>query len=293
MLGGAVSTIGLASAAHADTRAYELYCPGTPVGDIVLNDVVTSGTLSPPHPGAGEHFRVTNYQTTITFPNSIASAAQALGNTHLPGTLTSQVDAVGASPSVISKGPVHFAPPLPSPVPANGLVVAMPSPPTSIGPFTASGSNITISLDKRTSVTLNVSGSTLAMTCTAHRNHSLPSGITESRPYGGAISPVIATSITPLVVNTTSLANATIGQPYAATLAATGGNPPYIWRLAAESARLPKGLKVNRKTGVISGTPNQTDAGTFHFTVEVLDKRLRTKPHTQDVATKALSITVS
>lgn len=69
--------------------------------------------------------------------------------------------------------------------------------------------------------------------------------------------------------------------------------PPYIWRLAPSSAKLPQGLKLNRRSGAITGKPNQRDSGTFPFTVEVLDKKTSTKPLTQDVTTKALSITVS
>ena len=40
------------SPAFADSAPYELYCPGTPVGDIALNDVVTTGTVSPQDPSA-------------------------------------------------------------------------------------------------------------------------------------------------------------------------------------------------------------------------------------------------
>ena len=76
-------------------------------------------------------------------------------------------------------------------------------------------------------------------------------------------------------------------------MTAGGGNPPYIWKLAAGSAKLPQGLKLNRHTGVVSGIPNHRDAGTSTFTVEVLDKKPSTKPHTQNAATKALSITIS
>ena len=62
---------------------YELFCPQTPVGDIVLNEVTTTATLSPPDPSPGQQFSVTNYQSQVPLPASIASAAAALGNTSI------------------------------------------------------------------------------------------------------------------------------------------------------------------------------------------------------------------
>ena len=98
-----------------------------------------------------------------------------------------------------------------------------------------------------------------------------------------------------LQITTTSLPNGTPGVAYPATaLAATGGNLPYTWKLATGSGKLPKGLKLNKHTGVISGTPKKS-AKSSTFTVEVLDKKIKTKGHpaTQNTATKVLSITVS
>ena len=50
-----------AGTASADTPPYELYCPGTPVGNIVLNDVVTTGTITPTAPASGQQFNLTHY----------------------------------------------------------------------------------------------------------------------------------------------------------------------------------------------------------------------------------------
>ncbi len=60
---------------------------------------------------------------------------------------------------------------------------------------------------------------------------------------------------------------ATVGAPYTATLAATGGVPTYDWTLSAGA--LPAGLTLNRVTGVLSGTP--TLAGTSALTVRLED----------------------
>ena len=74
---------------------------------------------------------------------------------------------------------------------------------------------------------------------------------------------------------------------YTAGLAASEGNPPYKW----SSNPLPPGLKLHRSTGVISG--RATTAGTYSFAVQVVDARTEAKPHTQEVATVQLSITIS
>jgi hypothetical protein len=84
-----------------------------------------------------------------------------------------------------------------------------------------------------------------------------------------------------------------VGGRYSTGLAATGGNPPYLWRLATGSAGLPRGLKLNRHSGLISGTPSAGDAGTATFTVEVLDTKMRGKPPTRNTITKVFAITVS
>ena len=58
-------------------------------------------------------------------------------------------------------------------------------------------------------------------------------------------------------ITTTSLPAATIGTAYSATLAASGGTKPYTWKAKG----LPKGLKVNKTSGAISGTPAASDDG--------------------------------
>ncbi len=71
--------------------------------------------------------------------------------------------------------------------------------------------------------------------------------------------------------------------PYSATLAATGGVPPYSWSIA--NGALPAGLSLH-STGIISGSP--TASGTFMVTLEVSDSASPTQ------STEALlSITVT
>jgi hypothetical protein len=82
----------------------------------------------------------------------------------------------------------------------------------------------------------------------------------------------------PLVTTTTNLANGYAGQPYSASFAAQGGQPPYIWSLA--SGTLPSGLTLSTG-GILSGTPNTggaynqpdpvTGVTNVSFTISVTD----------------------
>jgi len=94
-----------------------------------------------------------------------------------------------------------------------------------------------------------------------------PGGSSLSATLGTVTGSTPLTVVPPdaLVVATTGLPNATKSTPYAATLTAGGGIPPYTWSLA--SGQLPAGLALAPGTGAISGTP--TAAGVARFTVQV------------------------
>jgi hypothetical protein len=62
-----------------------------------------------------------------------------------------------------------------------------------------------------------------------------------------------------------ALPAATVGRAYSARLRVSGGVNPKTW-----SAKLPSGLRINSRTGVISGTPRR--AGIARITVQVTDK---------------------
>ena len=121
-------------------------------------------------------------------------------------------------------------------------------------------------------------------------------------PVGVAVDPIthaayvttsenvsVITSVPALAISTTSLTNGTKGAHYSAILAATGGTPPYSWKLVRGVGRpqLPPGLHLNASTGAISGRP--TRSGTYVFTVQVTDSNTPT-PQT---AKQVLSIQIS
>lgn len=107
--------------------------------------------------------------------------------------------------------------------------------------------------------------------------------VSASLNWSAAVATFSTTPISntaPLTITTTSLPNGTVGTAYSATLAATGGTPPYTW---TESGTLPAGLTLS-SSGTISGTP--TAAGTSSFTIQVKDSASGT-------ASAGLSITVN
>jgi hypothetical protein len=98
------------------------------------------------------------------------------------------------------------------------------------------------------------------------------------------VTPMFSFSAAPLSVGGATLASATIGTPYSATLPSNGGVGAPDWSI--KGGALPAGLSLNAATGVISGTP--TAVGTVSFTIQLEDGG----PPAQST-TAAFSITVA
>ena len=87
-----------------------------------------------------------------------------------------------------------------------------------------------------------------------------------------------------LLITTSSLPAASVGEPYSAAIGVSGGVQPYTFSITAGSP--PPGLTLNSSTGVISGTP--TEAGASTFSVQVQDSN----PVTAATATASFAMTV-
>ena len=233
---GAWMVVGQAPSAFADASPYELYCPGTPVGTIALNNVTATGSISPSTPAVGSTFNLANYQANVTIPENIVAAAQALGNTAINGSATAQFDVTGATPATKASPTLTFDEPIPSTIPSSGMTLTLPSAPTSIGPFTATSSNISVDIDKSTSLTLMVSGSPLALTCTAYPNNTETTGILPS----GTAAPPASSAIAPSLASTTASSTSATSSPptTAATTATTAAPSPMAYTGAGPGLRL-------------------------------------------------------
>ncbi len=82
---------------------------------------------------------------------------------------------------------------------------------------------------------------------------------------GSSPAPPPAQALT--ITTTLPLAQGTVNLTYGDVLQAAGGTTPYTWSIT--SGALPPKLTLDPQMGLISGTP--TTAGTFNFTVQVMD----------------------
>ena len=79
----------------------------------------------------------------------------------------------------------------------------------------------------------------------------------------------------PLQITSTTMPDGTVGVPYRSDFTAQGGVPPYSWFVVDNIKELPPGLTLDSTApdlnNVLTGTPTQ--AGTFHFPMEVQDSQ--------------------
>jgi len=68
-----------------------------------------------------------------------------------------------------------------------------------------------------------------------------------------------------LKIATRALANGETQSAYQASLVASGGTPPYTWKI--QSGQIPQGLSLNLSAGTISGTPVRSGQSTVTFAV--------------------------
>ncbi len=90
-------------------------------------------------------------------------------------------------------------------------------------------------------------------------------GVVPSNAATLTVTPAGLVSIT----TTSPLPPGMVITPYSATLAASGGTPPYTWSVA-DGYTLPAFLTLDASTGVISGTPPDVEA-VYGFTLQVAD----------------------
>ena len=108
----------------------------------------------------------------------------------------------------------------------------------------------------------------------AYDNHMTVYYLTETEGWNSIFGQRTAVQSPPLTIATTGLPEATAKQSYSATLSTLPhtGVAPYKWILFR--SKLPTGLTLNTKTGIITGKPTKTGAFTFTVQVTDVDKRI-------------------
>jgi hypothetical protein len=91
--------------------------------------------------------------------------------------------------------------------------------------------------------------------------------VADPSPSSPAPTPAPNPAPNPLTISTTSLAPATVGSAYSATIIASGGTTPY----AFSATGLPSGLAIASTTGAISGTPAANSSGIASVALTVTD----------------------
>jgi len=148
--------------------------------------------------------------------------------------------------------------------------------------YTVSGMNAPLTVAPGSSTALAVSF-TPSSTGTAVGNVSLSSNAQASPAAVALTGNGVSIASQPLTITQGALPQATVGQPYSATLQASGGKPSYTWSLA--SGQLPAGLTL-AASGVASGTPQAP--GQSSVTVAVTDS----SSPTPQTATMSATVTV-
>ena len=85
------------------------------------------------------------------------------------------------------------------------------------------------------------------------------------------------------ITNTSPLPQGQVGAGYSDTLSASPGASKEVWRVISGS--LPRGLTLNKRSGIIAGTPKARGVGTHSFEVEVIEGK--------QSAVATLSVTVT
>ncbi|MGO9963685.1 MAG: hypothetical protein ACLPUG_09700 [Acidimicrobiales bacterium] len=185
------------SAPRVLTGAYQLYCPDPVETPIVLH-VRARATISPDAPALRGRFKVSGFQTEVTFPQGVASALAQMSP--ITGNVRGTVLVVGATPTT-QRVSESFVANIPAAVPAAGFNFWVPARPVSLGAFKADTLSIAVEEASRFRLTLEVGQGTQAQTrvlaCTAFANNT--PDFQPAQPWVGTKEPPFADAITPVI----------------------------------------------------------------------------------------------
>jgi large repetitive protein len=122
-----------------------------------------------------------------------------------------------------------------------------------------------------------------AITGTPAGPGTFPFQISVKDAYGAAATVnSTATVKAKLAIKTAKLRATKVGKLYRAVLRTNGGVQPFVWKVT--SGKFPVGIRLNRTTGVLGGTPRQAGSFTVEFTVSDSLGETQTQTLTLDVA---------
>jgi len=141
------------SVPKALTGPYELYCPGTVLGSLVLH-ASAKASFAPSRPHPGQRFTMTGAQVQVHFPAGLAEGLKPFSP--MEGTVTASLQLLGATPSAI-----NFSKALsivfPASVPAAGTSFVVPKTAATLGPFTATSNSLWAEMGSDVDMSLTVS----------------------------------------------------------------------------------------------------------------------------------------
>ena len=195
----------------------------------------------------------------------LALAGQLYGTPKVPGTSTFTVQVTDSAQSTatqiltitIAPGPVTVTGTAPPNVGVNTPLTVVVSASGGVGPYV-------YTLSGTAPPGTSFSNGTLSGTPSTPGTYTFTVTAIDSQSPPGTSSQTFTITVTPApLVITGTLPNGQMGQPYAATLTATGGVGPYTWSGTAGS-----GLTV-ASNGTVTGTP--TASGSLSISVTVTD----------------------
>ena len=243
---------------------------------------------------------------TAPYSYSISSGAAPPGVTLNPSTGTlsgtptaagpysftvTVTDANGASGSRAYSGAVNVAAPIAA---ASSATVAANSAANAISLNLSGGAATSVNVAGAPSHgTATASGTGISYTPTAGYSGADSFTYTATNSSGTSSPATITLTVTAPTLQLTpaSLGAGMAGTPYSATLSAAGGTAPYTYSVSSGS--LPPGMNLNASSGVLSGTPTNTQAVNVTITVTDANGATGFQAYTFNVAAMPINVAPS
>ena len=256
----------------------------------------------------------TAYSQTISSSGSLAPYSYAISSGSLPAGLSlSPAGALSGTPTVsgnfnftvtasdagtpVSTGARAYSFTVNAVPPVAGAVSATVAANSSANPITlnlSGGAATSVAVASAPSHgTATASGTAITYTPTAGYSGADSFTYTATNSSGTSSPATITLTVTAPTLQLTpaSLGAGMAGTPYSATLSAAGGTAPYTYSVSSGS--LPPGMNLNASSGVLSGTPTNTQAVNVTITVTDANGATGFQAYTFNVAAMPINVAPS